>query len=714
MRHSLLVGAAVVFQAMSNGQAAGGSTQYEVAVYYFPGYHPEPRNDARLGKGWTEWTLIKAGVPQYAGHLQPKVPLWGYEDESNLEAMAKKIDAAADHGVTTFIFDWYWHEIGPFLDRALDKGFLTAPNRGRIQFALMWANHDWIDIFPAKKDVAPKLLYPGTVSRQTFDKAMDYVVRHYFTQPNYWKIDGKPYFSIYEVWTLIDGLGGRDKARAALDDFRAKVKAAGLPGVHLNAVGWGKLDNEMIHALGFDSVTSYCWVHHTGLPEHTPYDQWAQKSYDMWDKLKAKWSVPYFPNVSMGWDNTPRFAWGKTVTGNTPAEFEKALQRVKAFLDEQKTGPRIFTINAWNEWTEGSYLEPDTVHKMAYLEAIKSVFPPAAASPGGTAVKTYPDGRPPARYRMDAEDTGRVLRHGDGPNQCDVYGAREAIVYEHEGTYYLHYDGAGPTGWLACLATSKDLINWVKKGPVLELGKPGEDDSGTATSPWVYFDGKEWHMYYLASPNTTPPPDRIPSFPYLTRKAKATSPAGPWIKQRGVIPFRTEPDTYYSATASPGHVLKQGGEYLMFFSASTDKPILRTLSIARTKDLDGPWRPDRKPIVPLAEQVENSSLYFEEANKTWFIFTNHIGLDRRGEYTDAVWVYWSKDLNTWDPANKAVVLDGKNCTWSTDCIGMPSVIKHGNRLAVLYDAPGGTSVSHMKRDIGLAWLKLPLVPPTTR
>jgi len=57
------------------------------------------------------------------------------------------------------------------------------------------------------------------------------------------------------------------------------------------------------------------------------------------------------------------------------------------------------------------------------------------------------------------------------------------------------------------------------------------------------------------------------------------------------------------------------------------------------------------------------------------------------------------------------VLDGQNCAWSKDCIGIPSVVQVGRRLAVLYDAPGGTSVSHMKRDIGLAWLNLPLIPP---
>ena len=100
-------------------------------------------------------------------------------------------------------------------------------------------------------------------------------------------------------------------------------------------------------------------------------------------------------------------------------------------------------------------------------------------------------------------------------------------------------------------------------------------------------------------------------------------------------------------------------------------------------------------------------MYYEPAGKTWFLFTDHLGLDRH-EYTDAVWLYWTQDLNRWDAKNKAVVLDGKNCTWSKKCIGMPSVIKVGNRLAVLYDGPGGDSTGHMRRDIGLAWLDLPL------
>jgi predicted GH43/DUF377 family glycosyl hydrolase len=325
----------------------------------------------------------------------------------------------------------------------------------------------------------------------------------------------------------------------------------------------------------------------------------------------------------------------------------------------------------------------------------------------------YPDKRPGANWRMDALDQGVVLKHGDGPDKCDILGARDVWVYEAGGTYYMHYDGAGPKGWLACLATSTNLVDWVKKGPVLDFGKPGEEDSASASYGVTHFDGTTWHMFYLGTPHVSPAPDLIPSFPYLTMKAQGKSPSGPWTKQPAVIPFRTKPGTYYSATASPGHIIKQGDDYLMFFSASTDRPCLRTLSIARTRDLNGPWTIDATPIVPLAEQVENSSLYFEPANQTWFLFTNHIGLEGH-EYTDAVWVYWTKDLNKWNVADKAVVLDGQNCIWSKKCIGLPGVVKVGKRLAIVYDAPGGNSKSHMKRDVGLAWLELPLSVPQTR
>lgn len=386
------------------------------------------------------------------------------------------------------------------------------------------------------------------------------------------------------------------------------------------------------------------------------------------------------------------------------------IGRMLRFRDHLRASPsarRLYELRkrelASREW---DYVQHYADAKTRVIEDIL-----ARADAGARA---YLDGRPRALLRLEAVDQGIVLRHGDGPAGCDALGVRDVWAWESDGLFHMHYDGAGADGWLACLATSEDLVRWEKHGPVLDFGPPGGDDSGTAAYGVTCFDAGRWHMFYVGTPNVSPDPDRVPAFPYLTLKAEADSPRGPWRKLYELAPFRTLAGTYYSCTASPGQVVRSGEEWLMFFSAAAleEGRTRRTLSIARAPDLDGPWRVDPRPMLPPDEQIENSSLYYESANRTWFLFTNHVGVDERDEYTDAVWVYWSKDLESWSGERKAVVLDWRNCTWSSDCIGLPSVLRRGNRLAILYDAPGGTSISHMRRHVGLAWLDLPLEPPS--
>lgn len=371
-----------------------------VACYYFPNYHPsDKRNEAFHGKGWAEWELVKAAKPRFPGHQQPKVPAWGYTDESDPKEMARKIDAAADHGIDAFIFDWYWYNDGPFLERGLEQGFLKAKNNKRLKFSLMWANHDWVDIHPRKLSETPKLLYPGEITPATWDKMTDYVIREYFRHPSYWKIDGRPYFSVYELYRLVRSFGSLEKTREALDQFRAKTRAAGFPDLHVNGVTWGvqilpgekAVTNvkELSQKLGLDSVTSYVWIHHVPLRQfpETPYRHVMDEYYKYAEKVKDQFGLPYYPNVTMGWDSSPRaqqsdpfenrgYPFMATLSGNTPEAFKEALVRMKEFLMKRPPEERIFNINCWNEWTEGSYLEPDKITGMRYLEAVKEVFPP--------------------------------------------------------------------------------------------------------------------------------------------------------------------------------------------------------------------------------------------------------------------------------------------------------------------------------------------------
>ena len=129
--------------------------RYTVAAYYFGNYHVDKRNEAQHGPGWTEWRLVESAKPRFEGHVQPKVPLWGYEDESDPAVFERKINVASDSGLSAFIFDWYWYNDGPFLEAALEVGYLGAENREQLKFAIMWANHDWFDIHPAKLATPP-------------------------------------------------------------------------------------------------------------------------------------------------------------------------------------------------------------------------------------------------------------------------------------------------------------------------------------------------------------------------------------------------------------------------------------------------------------------------------------------------------------------------------------------------------------------------------
>ena len=372
------------------------SDDIEVVSYYFGNYHLDKRNEERLGKGWSEWELVKNARPRFEGHQQPKVPLWGYTDEADPKDMAQKIDCAASHGVDVFLFDWYYYDDGPFLERTIDDGFLHAENRDKIKFALMWANHDWVEIFPKHKDVPSALIYPGKVTPETFDKICDLVIEKYFKQPNYWKINGAPYFSIYELTKFGENFGSFEATKAAIERFRAKTKAAGFPDLHLNAVYWGRPNIpgeatltdpvKMIEGLGFDSVTSYVWIHHVPLNELKTDFNWVRDEYfKHWDSARNSFSIPYIPNVSVGWDSSPRTYqddpfgnWGypftNTISNNTPENFKTALQMTKDRILSDPKAPRILNINCWNEWTEGSYLEPDTVNGYGYLEAIRDVM----------------------------------------------------------------------------------------------------------------------------------------------------------------------------------------------------------------------------------------------------------------------------------------------------------------------------------------------------
>ncbi len=380
----------------------------EVAVYYFPSWHVDPRNEAWHGHGWSEWELVKNAQPRFPGHQQPKVPAWGFFNEADPAWAEREVDLAADHGVTAFLYDWYWYNDGPFLWRQLEEGFLRAKNRGRLKFGLMWANHDWRDIFPARPDGSrQRLLASGAVGRAAWEGLTDHVVQRYFPEPNYLRIEGCPYFSILQPEIFCSGLGGPAGARDALRSFREKVARAGFPGLHLSVMAQGLLAglptgmasrDEFIECFGLASIAEYTWANCPGYPDldangfpAVSYPKVAAIGYADWQTQRQRWPIDYYPNVPMGWDPSPRSAQSAQYENrgypfctiwkdNTPDAWRAALQRAKAFVQAGRDKHKMVTLNAWNEWTEGSYLLPDRAHGTAYLEAVRDVF--GSESPG--------------------------------------------------------------------------------------------------------------------------------------------------------------------------------------------------------------------------------------------------------------------------------------------------------------------------------------------
>jgi hypothetical protein len=296
--------------------------------------------------------------------------------------------------VNVFIFDWYWFDGMPFLEGHLNDGFLKARNNDRMKFYLMWypsslglhqdkRNAD--DAFLGKNKA---LIWKGGIDREEFEKICHRFIEKYFSHPSYYKIDGKPVFMIYYALDdLISGFGGVEQTRNALDWFREQVKKAGYKGLELQfSMRLGGLldvsvdgkvigkEKELIEKLGFNSLTHYVFAHM--MNPGRDYNEIVTDAEKLWYELSKAYKAKYYPQVSVGWDASPRTHnyTGAITTNNTPENFEGALRKAKEFVDAHPDQAPLITINSWNEWTETSYLMPCTMFGYGYLEAVKSVF----------------------------------------------------------------------------------------------------------------------------------------------------------------------------------------------------------------------------------------------------------------------------------------------------------------------------------------------------
>ncbi len=363
--------------------------KYDIAAYIWPAYTgDEPRTRIFWPDGMGEWQSVKAASAKFSGHTWPRRPLWGYVNEADPYVMQMQIQAALDHNVNVFIYDWYWYDRRPFLENCLNDGFLGAANHDDIRFYLMWANHDAVALWDKRNsNDLETAVWEGKQDRAEFERLAKRLIEKYFRLPNYYTIDGKPVFMIYDIPKFAEGLGGPEGAKDALRWFREEAVRQGLPGLHLQFTMWSDAATNVSGVdggkgvsarefgdLGFDSMSHYQFVHFTNIDRS--YPDILEDVNAEWARLDSEYKIPYFPHVSVGWDNNPRFNDFRpgVMRDTTPLNIEQALQAAKAYVDAHPNQPPLVTINSWNEWTETSYLQPDDINGYGYLDAIKRVF----------------------------------------------------------------------------------------------------------------------------------------------------------------------------------------------------------------------------------------------------------------------------------------------------------------------------------------------------
>ena len=366
-------------------------------AYYFPNWHVDARNDKWHGKGWTEWEVTKCARPRFEDHYQPRVPLWGYEDEADPKVMAKKIACAKSYGIQGFIFDTYYYDDGPYRERCLDEGFLKAEGNEDFEFSVMWCNHDAIYSHPSPRLIVAPVLKSGAVNEEAFIRITNDFINKYFVKPNYMRIDGKIMFTIYNMEKLIRELGGVDELKRILADFRQRVRDKGLGEMHLctvpaimeDAIPDKRKINDLLVELGVDEGVRYWWDCKDPTGNDTrisyEYEELIKKGAENIEDDLKYYNFPVSLHVMGGIDQSPRtiqseiyeninlYPWYAICHGCTPELYGKAFRMVKGYADRGQNKGHFMTV-IWNEWTEGNYLEPDERYGYGMLEEIKKAL----------------------------------------------------------------------------------------------------------------------------------------------------------------------------------------------------------------------------------------------------------------------------------------------------------------------------------------------------
>ena len=340
-------------------------------AFYLPQFHPFPENDLWWGPGFTEWTNVAKAQPNYVGHYQPRMPAdLGFYDLRLTETMEKQAALARRYGLGGFCYYYYWFAGQRLLERPIENMLLSG--RPDFPFCLCWANENWTRRWDGQE-------HDVLMAQKHSDEDDAEVIRdliRYFRSPNYIRINGKPLILVYRV-TLFP-----DFARTAAI-WRQICREEGIGDIYLAQVESFELASAEAapERYGCDAAVEFppqgmAEPRPVTAPLLNPDFQGAVADYrDIAVRYATRELPAYkrFLGVMPGWDNTPRrqnqsYSFENASPGAFQAWLETAIIRTK----QQYTGDeRLIFINAWNEWAEGAYLEPDRRFGHSFLEALR-------------------------------------------------------------------------------------------------------------------------------------------------------------------------------------------------------------------------------------------------------------------------------------------------------------------------------------------------------
>jgi len=343
----------------------------DVLALYLPQFHPIAENDEWWEPGFTEWTNLAAARPLFRGHRRPDLPgELGFYDLRVPEVREQQAALAAAHGVTAFCWWHYWFAGRRLLERPFDE--VLASGSPSLPFCLCWANQSWSGVWHGAPDrILIEQTYPEGDDRAHFDH-----LRDAFSDPRYYRVDGKPLFAVFRPQELPD-------AARFTATWRKMASDAGLGDLYLVAFAetraWGSQYERHVED-GFDAAVHVAF----------PFERTLGSR--MRDKLRtsSEWFGPgryhyardlssyprslrgiVHPCIYPNWDNTPRSQRrGAVVVDSSPEKFARHVRQASARAALNPPGQQLVVVKSWNEWAEGNHLEPDRVQGRGWLEAL--------------------------------------------------------------------------------------------------------------------------------------------------------------------------------------------------------------------------------------------------------------------------------------------------------------------------------------------------------